>query len=146
MIESVFRNFLLASPAVVGLVGTRVYQNRAPQNATYPLMVIRKTDVTPTDDHGYLAAHVTTRYRLLAAAKDFAALVALRTALRGLAGFSLAEATRSSRDTSFNTAGTAIQAVLQVFEADSFEDESQLFTVFVDYEVMHTETVTPGIT
>ena len=145
MIESVFRDFLLSSLALSGLVDTRVYQNRAPQNATYPLLVIRKQDVDPTDDHGYLSQHVETTWRIMGATRNFPDLLVLREALRGLAGFSLAEASMSGRNLSFNTATTSIQSVMQGFESDQFEEESQLFTVIVDFAVMHTETVTPGI-
>ena len=146
MIETVFRDFLLQSAAMSALVDTRVFQNRAPQNATYPLLVIRKRDVTPTDDHGYLAGHVETNYRILGSAKSFAEMVGLRTALRGLAGFALAEAVASNRDLAFQEPGvTEIQSVIQVVESDDFEETSQLFTVFIDFEVMHTETVPAGI-
>ena len=146
MIESVFRDFLLQSPALSALVDTRVFQNRAPQNATYPLVVIRKRDIDPSDDHGYLAGHVETTYRILASARNFPDMVGLRRALRGLAGFSLAEAVFAGRDLSFQDPGvTEIQSVIQVFESDDFEETSQLFTVFVDFEIMHTETVPPGI-
>ena len=145
-IEVVFRDFLLQSAALSGLIGARVFQDRAPQNATYPLVVIRKRDVTPTDDHGYLAAHVETTYRILGATKSFPELVTLREALRGLAGFALPEAVGAGRSLAFQDPGvTEIQAVLQVFESDQFEEGSQLFTVIVDFNVMHTETVTPGI-
>ena len=145
MIEIVFRDFLLASSALSGLVDTRVYQNRAPQNAVYPLLVIRKRDIEPTDDHGYLSGHVETTWRMMGAAQNFPDLLILREALRGLAGFNISEASMSGRDTSFNTPGTMIQSVMQTFESDQFEEESQLFTVILDFAVMHTETVTPGI-
>ena len=146
MIEVVFRNFLLQSAAMSGLIGDRVFQDRAPQNATYPLIVIRKRDVEPTDDHGYLAGHVLTTWRILGATRNFPDLVTLREALRGLAGFSLAEAVGAGRDLSFQDPGvTEIQSVIQVFEQDVFEEASQLYTVVVDHEVMHTETVAAGI-
>ena len=149
MIEVVFRDFLLQSAALSALVGTRVYQDRAPQNATYPLIVIRKRDVTPSDDHGYLAGQVTTTYRILGATRGndaFPELVTLREGLRGLAGFSLAEALATGRSLAFQDPGvTEIQSVLSVFESDQFEEASQLFTVIVDFDVMHTETVTAGI-
>ena len=146
-IETVFRDFLLQSVGISGLVGTRVFQNRAPQNATYPLIVIRKRDVTPTDDHGYLAGHVETTWRILGETQDFATLVKLREALRGLAGFNQAFAVANGLDQSFQDPGiTEIQAVLQVFEADQFNENSGLFVVIVDHNVMHTETVLQGIT
>ena len=145
-IETVFRKFLLQSAALDALLdSTRVFQDRAPQNATYPLIVIRKRDVTPSDDHGYLAGHVETTWRLLGATQNFADLVTLREGLRGLAGFSLAEAVASGRNVGFNDVDTEIQSVIQVFESDQFDEASQLFTVIVDHNVMHTETVTPGI-
>ena len=146
-IEAVFRDFLLQSQAISGLVDTRVFQNRAPQNGTYPLIVIRKRDVTPTDDHGYLAGHVETTWRILGATRDFAALVKLREGLRGLAGFNLPTAVRDGLDLSFQDPGiTEIQSVIEVFESDQFDESSQLFTVIVDHNVFHTETVLQGIT
>ena len=146
MIEVVFRDFLLQSAAMSGLVGTRVFQDRAPQNAIYPLVVIRKRDVEPTDDHGYLAGHVMTTWRILGETRVFGELVKLREGLRGLAGFSLAEAVGAGRDLSFQEPGiTEIQSVIQAFEQDVFEEASQLYTVVVDFDVMHTETVLPGI-
>ena len=146
-IETVFRDFLLQSLQISGLVGTRVFQDRAPQNATYPLIVIRKRDVTPSDDHGYLAGHVETTWRILGATQQFADLVKLREGLRGLAGFSLAFAVANGLDLSFQNPGvTEIQSVIQVFETDQWEDTAQLFTVIIDHNVMHTETVLQGIT
>ena len=146
-IETVFRDFLLQSLAISGLVATRVFQDRAPQNAIYPLIVIRKRDVTPTDDHGYLAGHVETTWRILGATQNFSDIVKLREGLRGLAGFNLPFAVANGLDLSFQDPGvTEIQAVLQVFESDQFDDSSQLFTVIVDHNVMHTETVIQGIT
>ena len=146
-IETVFRDFLLQSAAVSGLVGTRVYQNRAPQNATYPLIVIRKRDVTPSDDHGYLAGHVETTWRILGATRNFVDLVTMREALRGLAGFALPEAVAAGRSLAFQDPGvTEIQSVIQVFESDQFDESSGLTTVIVDHNVMHTETVPQGIT
>ena len=100
-IETVFRDFLLQSAAINGLVGTRVFQDRAPQNATYPLIVIRKRDVTPTDDHGYLAEHVETTWRILGETQNFPDLVTLRDGLRGLAGFALPEAVAVGRSLAF---------------------------------------------
>ena len=146
-IETVYRDFLLQSAALSALIDTRVFQDRAPQNATYPLIVIRKRDVTPTDDHGYLAGHVETTWRILGATPNFSDVVKLREGLRGLAGFNLPFAVANGLDLSFQDPGvTEIQAVLQVFESDQFDDSSQLFTVIVDHNVMHTETVIQGIT
>ena len=146
-IETVYRDFLLQSAALSALIDTRVFQDRAPQNATYPLIVIRKRDVTPTDDHGYLAGHVETTWRILGSTKDFASLVKLREGLRGLAGFNLPFAVANGLDLSFQAPGvTEIQSVIEVFESDQFDDSSQLFTVIVDHNVFHTETVLQGIT
>lgn len=145
MIEVVFRDFLLQSAAISALVGSRVYQNRAPQNAVYPLIVIRKRQVTPTDTHAYQPGHATTTYRILGATRDYPALVTLREGLRGLAGFALAEAVAAGRSLAFQGVGTEIQSVIQTTEDDQFDEDSQLFRVFVDWDVMHTETITPGI-
>ena len=146
-IETVFRDFLLQSLGISGLVQTRVFQNRAPQNAEYPLIVIRKRDVEPTDDHGYLAGHVKTTWRILGETQDFSSLVKMREALRGLAGFNLPFAVANGLDLSFQDPGiTEIQAVIEVFESDQFNENSGLFVVIVDHQVTHTETVLQGIT
>lgn len=145
MIESVFRAFLLKSPALAALVGTSVFQDRAPQNAATPLLVLRKLRSVGSHDMGFLPAHSETRYRTLASALTFTELVAVREALKGLDGYSIANATAAGFDTDFNTVGTVLQSAMVVFETDQFEESSQLFQLTMDWDLMHTETFTPGL-
>ena len=146
MIESVFRNFLLKSPALSALIGTRAFQDRAPQNATYPLVVLRKLDSDGDHDHGYLPGHAQTRYRVLAAAKTYDELIDVREALKGLDGFALAVSVAAGADVDFNVAGTSLQSAMIAFERDEFEESSQLFTLITDWQISNTETYAPGIT
>ena len=145
MIESVFRDFLLKSPALAALVSDRVFQDRAPQGATQPAIVIRKLDAEGTHDMGFLPAHGATRYRVLATASTFTELVDVREALKGLDGYSVADATRQGFDIDFNTVDTVLQSAMVVFEIDQFEEISQLFTLVMDWDLMHTETFTAGL-
>ena len=145
MIESVFRDFLLKSPALLALVGTSVFQDRAPQNAATPVLVLRKLRSEGTHDMGFLPGHSATRYRVLASALTFTELVAIREALKGLDGYSIANATAAGFDTDFNAPGTTLQSAMVVFETDSFEESSQFFQLVMDWELMHTETFTPGL-
>ena len=146
MIESVFRNFLLKSAAVSALIGTRAYQDRAPQNATYPLIVLRKHDSDGDHDHGYLPDHSQTRYRVLGASKTYDELIDLREALKGLDGFALPVSVAAGHDVDFNVPGTQLQSAVIAFERDEFEESSQLFTLITDWQISNTETYVPGIT
>ena len=145
MIESVFRDFLLKSPALAALVGTSVFQDRAPQNAATPLIVLRKLRSDSTQDMAFLPGHAETRYRVLSSTLTFTELVAVREALKGLDGYSIANASQAGFDTDFNTAGTVLQSAMVVFEADQFEESAQLFFLTMDWVLMHTETFTPGL-
>jgi hypothetical protein len=166
-IESVFRTWLLGSAELSDLVGSRVYQNRAPQNAVYPLVVIQRTETDPTYDHGYLPDHAETRYLVKAYAKQYAELVAVKDALRGLDGYTRSAGllfelnavnpdsggtfSRASTATYLDTEGdevpartVQIQAVRLVNDQDTWEDAAQLFGLVQHFMVFHTEAYTRG--
>ena len=146
MIESVFRDFLLMPNDLALLVGDRVFQDRAPQNALPPMLILRKlrseSTHTQTD---FVPGHATTRYRVLVAAASFTDLIQLRNEIKGLDGYSIANATAAGLDTSFNTAFTILQSAMVVFETDQFQEASQLFQLTMDWELMHTDTYPPGL-
>ena len=87
------------------------------------------------------------RGRALGAGRGCAGRVKGSEGVRGLAGFNLPTAVRDGLDLNFQDPGiTEIQSVIEVFESDQFDESSQLFTVIVDHNVFHTETVLQGIT
>lgn len=129
------RDFLLADPAIAGLIGTRCYPQVAPQDAAYPLL--RILTVSTRSEQGMRGAtglavsliQIDAYSKQDVQARDLAEKVRIR-----LQGFSGTWAT---------PAAVVIPAVLLDDSRDTYDEDLELYGKSADYRIWHEEPV-PG--
>lgn len=117
------RDTLLAVPAVVALVGTRIYPSVAPQGVERPFVVLRLISAVPNHTHTEIPAALleAARVQVDSYGTEYAATHALATVLDNVLGALAGPA-------------PALSATREVAR-DGYEDETSLYVVSVDYLV-----------
>ena len=126
MIEDSLYSYLTGQAAVTALVSNRIYQSRAPQNATAPYIVYHLVDDVGAGVMEGPAGLTTKRFQFVCLAATQRAAVIVADALRGvLNGF------RGTMDT------TAVGSVLLVTQLYVYDPTTELDGVSADYRIMY---------
>lgn len=117
------RDALLAVPAVVALVDSRVYPSAAPQGVARPFVVLRLISGVPYHTHTGIPVELleAARVQVDSYGTEYAATHALATALDDVLGALAGPA-------------PALSATREIAR-DGYEDETSLYVVSADYLV-----------
>ena len=120
---------LLAHTPLTGLVGTRVYWMRAPQNVAKPYVVLQVITALPDVTHQGPSGLVAGRVQADCYGLTYASAKGVARAVTGrLSGF------RGPRD------GTMFDGIFKDAERDEYEDENspdKLFRTSMDFIIWH---------
>lgn len=131
MIESALRTLALADSTVSGLVGTRMYPLKLPQDPTYPAVTYTRISGPRLYDHGGETGMAEGRFQIdswgasYSSAKSAAA--AVREAIEGYRG---------------TTGGTEFASIFCVNDSDSYEPQEGdegVWRVSTDYWIRYYE-------
>lgn len=131
MISTALYSRLSTDAGVTALVGTRIYPQRGPENATYPLVLYQMIDSGPVRD----LASATDHFRTLMQIESYATTQ--------LAAEAIAAAVRASLDYKINQTwgGVSIPASRFDDQFDSgFDEGSNLHRIIQQYRISYKET------
>lgn len=126
-LETELRTRLAADGTVSGLVSTRIYPIKLPQNPTYPALVYRRISgprlrhMTGTSGRGEARIQIDSWATSYVGAQALAA--AVRSSLHGFIG-------------SLTTLDVAIGLANEI---DDYDEDAEKYRVIQDYTVQHTE-------
>jgi hypothetical protein len=129
-LETDLRTHILASSGLSALIGTRLYPDRLPQNATLPAVVYQEVSSVPVDHvHGAAGRLVRSRYQ-------FTVWAATRASAK-----TIDEAIRARIDgTGRSTIGTtAIHAILRQERVSGWDFDADDDHVATDYYIWYRE-------
>lgn len=128
-IEEALSSRLTGDVAVSALIATRLYPARLPQDVTYPAVVYTRIDTEPTSAFGTAATLMNSRVQFDCWAKTYSEVKAVANAIR---------ASLDALDTTILS--VRIYGIVYSSELDIFEDETQLYRIQSDFQVMYTQT------
>lgn len=127
-LEAAIFSYGTSVAGVSSLIGTRLYPNRAPQKATYPLAVYHRVSGSRVGNLGGDSGLADPRFQFSALATSFADAVAVRDALR--AAFSGYRGLMGA---------IAVTASVSVGEFDLYYDDVELHQCSFDVFLTHQE-------
>ncbi len=124
---------LLANGTLAALVGTRIYAQVAPADATTPYIVWQRTSVQRVDSHDGASGLATQMYQVNCFDEDYLDVLAVADAVRGaIDGFD---------GTMGTTAGVRIRFITggDLPNMDPDDEARRINGIYHEYEVWHNE-------
>lgn len=129
MIEAALYSRLTGFAGLSALVSTRVYPATAPQDPTFPLIVYNRISGSRFESLAGSSGLARPRFQFDVYATTYSSAKAvaeqIRLALQGFRG---------------TVASVDIQAVNYNGDSDNYEEDSELYVVSLDFEIIHAET------
>ncbi len=126
-LETELRTRLASDGTISGLVSTRIYPIKLPQNPTYPALVYRRIS-------GPRARHLTA-----ASGRGDARIQVDSWATSYVGAQALSAAVRSSLHGFIGTLTTLDVAITLANEIDDYDEDAEKHRVIQDYTISHTE-------
>jgi hypothetical protein len=131
LIEQALMTYLLAQSGITDLVSTRIYFTRAPQDVDQPYIVFFKISGLRFHSHDGSSELANPQFQFSIFASNYGTgkniAAAIQTALQGYSG------------TMGGDGGVAVGSCLYLNEYETYERETELNHIIVEYEFMHEE-------
>ncbi len=130
-IEQAIKKELMAASGVTGLISTRLYYVRAPQNVTKPYVVFFKVSSPREYSHDGASELARPRFQFSCFATTYyeakQITEAIRVTIEAFSGIMGGDG------------GVEVGSCFCINESDIYEEDTQLFHVAVDYLIYHKE-------